>query len=83
MDMHTTFARSEAWRAARQGEVAFITIARALRVLATELGERPDDVVGQMIVQGLPATLGDLAQRSGRGDVHACFNRCHAGLQLH
>lgn len=83
MQMHTTFAQREAWRAARQGEVEFITIARALRVLATELGEQPDEVVSQMIVHGLPATLGNLEQRSGRGDVHACFNRCHASLQLH
>ncbi|KPF52402.1 MULTISPECIES: hypothetical protein [unclassified Novosphingobium] len=65
MDMHHSFSPSAEWRAARESELEFIEMARAIRDLARELGIAPDQAVDRLAERGLHAALSLLAEQAG------------------
>lgn len=65
MDMHHNFSPSAEWRAARESELEFIEMARAIRDMARELGIPPEVAVDRLAERGLHAALSILAEQAG------------------
>ncbi|NKJ43216.1 MULTISPECIES: hypothetical protein [unclassified Novosphingobium] len=74
MDMHHSFSPSAEWRAARESELEFIEMARAIRDMARELGIPPEVAVDRLAERGLHAALSILAEQAGP-QVEARFLR--------
>jgi hypothetical protein len=65
MDMQHNFSPSTEWRAARESELEFIEMARAIRDMARELGIPPEVAVDRLAERGLHAALSILAEQAG------------------
>lgn len=79
MDMHHSFPRSAEWRAARDSEMEFIDMARAIRDLARELDVPPEQAVDRLAERGLHAALSVLAEHAGTGVEARYHHRRAAG----
>ncbi|WP_226019084.1 hypothetical protein [Novosphingobium sp. FKTRR1] len=79
MDMHHAFSKAEEWKAAHETEVEFIDMARALRLLALDLGHEPEALIDFMAERGLQAALGVMSELAG-ANVQAEYLRHKAAL---
>lgn len=76
MDMHHSFARSPEWRIARDSELEFIELARAIGELAREMNVSPDMAVDTLARRGTRAALALLSEQTGAAADAHFLHRC-------
>ena len=80
-DLREAFASRHELKNAWLDEREFADTARALKLLACELGQDNCDAINAFAMRGLDAALGILAQQAGNS-IDADFQRCRASLRM-